>query len=321
MQSTETLVNDYRMMLLIRIFEERLDALFATGAIGGTSHLCAGQEAVAVGAMAALAPDDMVTSNHRGHGHFLAKGGDPRLIMAELYGKATGYSGGRGGSQHMADFSIGFLGSNGITGGMVPVATGAALAQKLQGTGNVVACFFGDGATGQGAFHEGVNMGAAWDLPVIYVCENNFYAMSTPITESFRVPEVALRADAYGIPGVTVDGNDYFAVRAAMELAVARARAGEGPTLVEAQTYRIFGHSKSDKCEYRPDEEEAAWAARDPLCLMAERLLRDCGVTPEQADALYAEVAAEMDEAVQFAKESPDPDPATVAEGLWATAW
>jgi pyruvate dehydrogenase E1 component alpha subunit len=259
-----------------------------------------------VGAIAALAPEDLVTSNHRGHGHFLAKGADPRRVLAEIMGKATGCCGGRSGSQHMSDPAIGFLGANGITAGMIPVATGAALSQKLQRTGKVVLCFFGDGATGQGAFHEGVNLGAIWQLPVVYFCENNGFAMSTAVAESFRVTSVAERAAAYGIPAARVDGNDYFAVREATQQAVDCARNGEGPTLIEAITWRQCGHSKSDECEYRTDEEEAEWLTRDPLPRMAAAL-RERGATPERLEEVDRWVEAQVLAAVEFAEKSPDP--------------
>ncbi|MEN6301093.1 MAG: thiamine pyrophosphate-dependent dehydrogenase E1 component subunit alpha [Armatimonadia bacterium] len=317
--SPDELLEHYRLMVLIRRFEEVLANIFSEGLIGGTSHFCVGQEACAVGGIAALGPGDLVTSNHRGHGHFLAKGGDTGRIMAELFGKATGYSAGRGGSQHMADFGIGFLGSNGITGGMIPVATGAALTQKLQHTGKVVLCFFGDGACGNGSFHEGVNMGAIWDLPVVYFIENNAYAMSTPVSQTFKIEELSRRAEAYGIPGVTVDGNDYFAVREATQQAVQRAREGRGPSIVEARTYRHCGHSKSDKCEYRPKGELEWWLARDPLGVMAERLLA-CGVTDGQLAAAREQVEEEVAQAVEFARQSPEPDAGGVARGVFATA-
>lgn len=315
----EELRRDYRTMVLIRAFEEALDDLFGSGAITGTSHFCMGQEACAVGAIAALRPDDLVTSNHRGHGHFLAKGADPRRVMAELFGKATGYSGGRGGSQHMADFSLGFLGSNGITGGMTPIATGAALSQKLLGTGKIVVCFFGDGASGQGVFAEALNMGATWRLPIVYFCENNLYAMSTPVEQAFREPSVARRFAGFGLLTDHTDGNDYFAVRQAMSRAVEIARAGDGPVLLEAMTYRLCGHSKSDACEYRPDSEEAAWAARDPLKLMADRLMADGVVCAEELASIREQVRADIEAAVEYARTSPDPDPATVADNLFVT--
>jgi TPP-dependent pyruvate/acetoin dehydrogenase alpha subunit len=308
---------DYLRMLVIRAFEQAVDDLFAKGGISGTSHLCTGQEACAVGATAALRPDDLVTSNHRGHGHFIAKGAEPRRLMAELFGKAAGYSGGRGGSQHMADFSIGFLGSNGITAGMTPIAVGAALSQKLLETGRVVLCFFGDGATGQGAFHEAVNMAATWELPVVFLCENNLYAMSTPVAEAFKEPSVARRVAGYGMPTQQVDGNDYFGVRQATAAAVEVARCGEGPTLIEAMTYRHCGHSKSDQCEYRPDAEEEEWLRRDPIGLMRERMLAEGVATEDELEVLQGEAEAQIEEAVLFADSSPDPDPATVAEGLF----
>ena len=315
----DELVEHYRRMVLIRRFEERLASLFSEGLITGTSHFCLGQEACAMGAIAALAPSDLVTSNHRGHGHFLAKGADCRRLYAELFGKATGYSAGRGGSQHMADFSIGFLGSNGITGGMIPVATGAALTQKLTHSGKVVLCFFSDGACGNGYFHEGVNMGAIWDLPVVYFLENNAYAMSTPVRASSRVENLSQRAVGYGIPGVTVDGNDYFAVREATQAAVQRARQGLGPTLIEAKTYRCCGHSKSDRREYCPAGELEAWQDHDPLLLMRQALEAQGALLPQEADALAESVEAELDQAVEFARNSPEPDQSTAASGVFAS--
>jgi TPP-dependent pyruvate/acetoin dehydrogenase alpha subunit len=302
----DELLSHYQRLVLIRRFEQRLSDLFAEGKVPGTAHFCIGQEATAVGAIAALEPADLVTSNHRGHGHFLAKGADPRRVLAEIMGKATGYCAGRSGSQHMSNPALGFLGSNGITAGMIPIATGAALSQKLLATGRVVLCFFGDGATGQGAFHEGVNLGAIWQLPVVYFCENNGFAMSTPVAESFRVTSVAQRAAAYGIPGVVVDGNDYFAVREAAQAAVGQARAGAGPTLIEAITWRQCGHSRSDKCDYRNDVEEAAWLARDPLPRMAQAL-RARGATAAQLDEAERWAEEQVLAAVEFALMSPEP--------------
>jgi TPP-dependent pyruvate/acetoin dehydrogenase alpha subunit len=301
------LLGHYRRLVLIRRFEERLSDLFAQGRVPGTGHFCLGQEACAVGALAALCSEDLVTSNHRGHGHFLAKGADPGRVLAEIMGRATGYCGGRSGSQHMSAPELGFLGANGITGGMIPVATGAALSQKLLGTGRVVLCFFGDGATGTGAFHEGVNLGAIWQLPVLYFCENNGYAMSTPVSESFRVGSVAQRVAAYGISGVTVDGNDYFAVREATAAAAERARQGGGPTLIEALTWRQCGHSRSDACEYRTAEEEAAGLATDPLPRMRAALL-ERGASEADLTAAEAAAEAEVTAAVEFAEQSPTPD-------------
>lgn len=316
--SAEELLEHYRLMVLVRRFEERLEKLFAEGVVSGTSHFCLGQEACAVGGVAALRADDLVTSNHRGHGHFLAKGADAERLYAELLGKVTGYSAGRGGSQHMADFSIGFLGSNGITGGMIPVASGAALSQKLKRTGKVVLCFFGDGACGNGAFHEGVNMGAIWDLPIVYFLENNAYAMSTPVGQTFRVEDLSARAIGYGIPGVTVDGNDYFAVREATAAAVERARAGRGPTLIEAKTYRCCGHSKSDRREYCPAGELERWQERDPLLVMREGL-KARGLLPKGvAEEIAQRVEQELQTAIEFARNSAEPDVAAAAAGVFA---
>lgn len=291
-------------MLLIRRFEEKLDDLFASGVIKGTSHLYAGQEAVACGVCAVIREDDFMTSTHRGHGHFLAKGGNTQALMAELWGKATGPSKGRGGSQHVADYSVGFLGSNGITAGGLPIATGAGLSAKLRGTDNVVVSFFGEGGANQGTFHESINMAAIWRLPVLFICENNQYAMSTRFDEAFATPTIAARAAGYGIPGEVVDGTDFFAVREAIQRAVQRARAGEGPSLLEMKTYRYYGHSKSDKCEYRTREEEAEWKQRDPIL----RLRRVLEIGDAAYEAMVTEVEAEVEAAVEFARTSPEPE-------------
>ncbi|MFQ5808921.1 MAG: thiamine pyrophosphate-dependent dehydrogenase E1 component subunit alpha [Armatimonadota bacterium] len=315
----DVLLGYYGQMLLIRRFEETLDELFRGGSISGTTHLCAGQEAVAVGACTALEPSDQVLSNHRGHGHFIAKGGEPRRIMAELFGKVDGYSRGRGGSQHMAHFPIGFLGSNGITGGTIPIATGAALSAKLQRAGRVVLAFFGEGAANQGTFHESLNMGAAWDLPVIYVCENNLYAMSTALSEVSRIADIADRAAAYGMPGESVDGNDVLAVRDVVARAAEQARGGRGPTLIEAKTYRYYGHSKSDQREYRTDAEEAQWRAKDPIPRFGEWLTERGMLDAELQTRMEQEVEAEIREAVSFAEGSPEPDPAEAGESVFAS--
>jgi TPP-dependent pyruvate/acetoin dehydrogenase alpha subunit len=305
-------------MLLIRLFEQRVEELFSTGVVRGTTHPAIGQEATAVGACGALRRGDYVTSTHRGHGHFLARGADPRRIMAELFGKATGYSRGRGGSQLMADFSLGFLGANGITGGSIPIATGAGLSARLRGTGRVALCFFGDGASNQGTFHESLNMAGLWKLPVVYLCENNGYAMSTAVRDAVPVPHIADRAAGYGIPGVAVDGNDLLAVRAAVAAACTRARALEGPTLIECKTYRLSGHSRGDPRKYRTPEEEQAWWARDPI-LRFRDWLRGRGWLSRADDArLRREVKQQVADAVRYARTSPDPDPATVGKGVFA---
>jgi TPP-dependent pyruvate/acetoin dehydrogenase alpha subunit len=304
-------------MLLIRRVEERMEQVFLEGVISGTCHPCTGQEAVAVGACAALLPTDYVVSNHRGHGHFIAKGGDARLIMAEVFGKVTGYSRGRGGSQHMACFKIGFLGSNGITGGGIPIATGAALSLQLQRRSEIVACFLGDGAANQGAFHEALNMAAVWKLPIVYICENNLYAMSTPFREAFAISEVVQRAAAYGMPGDTADGNDVLAVREAVSKAADRARGGKGPTLVECKTYRFSGHSRGDPREYRPRAEEAAWRARCPIKRLRQRLI-EAGALTDDLDARIREgVEREVREAEEFARNSADPPVGELGEGVF----
>jgi TPP-dependent pyruvate/acetoin dehydrogenase alpha subunit len=314
MSTRHELLPHLRTMLLIRRFEERLDELFASGVIKGTSHLYAGQEAVAVGICAELSNDDLITSTHRGHGHFLAKGGSAKELMAELFGKATGPSKGRGGSQHVADYRVGFLGSNGITAGGLPIATGAALALQMQHKPNVVVCFFGEGGANQGTFHESLNMAAIWKLPVLFVCENNLYAMSTRFDEAFATPTIASRAAGYGIHGEVVDGVDFFAVRESTQRAVERAKNGTGPSLLEMQTYRYYGHSKSDKREYRTRDEENDWRTRD--CI--EKLRDAMQLNASTFEKLDGEVTREVDEAVEFAQNSPEPEVEAWDEVLFA---
>lgn len=321
-EARDKLLAWYRMMLLIRRFEETVEELFSSGSVKGTTHPSIGQEAIAVGACSVLRRGDCVTSNHRGHSHFLACGGDPQRMMAELFGKVTGYSAGRGGSQLMADYALGFLGGNGITGGSIPVATGVALAMKKNAQSgarhNVVLCFFGDGASNQGTFHESLNMAGLWKLPVVYVCENNQYAMSTHVRDAVPVPAIAVRAAGYGMPGVTVDGNDLFAVRAAMSTACARARLLKGPTLVECVTYRLSGHSRGDPRRYRTREEEAAARQRGPL-RRCRKALRDRGVLDAATDArLQREVRKIVAASIKFAQTSPDPAADRLETGLFA---
>ena len=292
-----------RQMLLIRRFEEKLDDLFASGVIKGTSHLYAGQEAVAVGVCAALEPMDLMTSTHRGHGHFLAKGGDAGALMAELWGKATGPSKGRGGSQHVADLKNGFLGSNGITAGGLPIATGAALSAQMQETNQVVVAFFGEGGANQGTFHESLNMAAIWKLPILFICENNQYAMSTRFDEAFATPTIAARGAGYGMPGEVVDGTDFFAVRDAVANFAERARKGDSPALLGMTVYRYYGQSKSDKCEYRTREEEAEWRLKDPI----GRLQTAIGLSDADYAPILAEIDAQVEQAVEFARDSPEP--------------
>lgn len=308
----------YRRMALIRRFEEKVEDLFTGGALTGTVHACAGQEATAVGACAALRSGDAVTSNHRGHGHFIAKGGDPKRIMAELFGKATGYSGGRGGSQFMADYSIGFYGGNGIVGGSIPLAAGLALQMKRDGESNVTLCFLGEGAVNQGTFHETLNMAGLWKLPVIFLCENNLYAMSTPASESFGDPDVAAKAASYGMPGEHLDGNDLLAVMDAVAKFVDLARNGAGPALIECATYRFSGHSRGDQRVYRTRDEEDAWKEKEPIRRFREWLL-DNGVISKDVDGdINADIDREVAAAIQFAEKSPLPDPKTLMEGVYA---
>jgi pyruvate dehydrogenase E1 component alpha subunit len=302
----------YREMLLIRQFEERVNELYLQGKIPSTLHLYIGQEAVAAGVCAALRPDDYVLSTHRPHGHALAKGVSPGAIMAELYGKATGTCKAKGGSMHVGDFSLGMFPAIAIVGGNVPLAAGAAFASKLQKNGRVTACFFGEGAVNEGAWHEGVNAAAIWDLPVVFVCENNLYGASTPVQMVVKTETIAERGRAYGIRGLTIDGNDVLAVYHATRQAAERARAGQGPTLIECITYRQCGHSRSDPRTYRAREEEAAWKLKDPLDTYRAWLTSAQAANENEFEAIQAEVAAAIDEAIEFAETSPLPDPADI---------
>jgi pyruvate dehydrogenase E1 component alpha subunit len=305
-------------MLTIRFFEEAIERLFLEGRVMGTAHTCIGQEAVAVGTAAALEPRDAMTTTHRGHGHFLARGADAGRAMAELFGRETGYSRGRGGSQMMMDPSIGFFGANGITGGSIPFATGVALDAKLRGTGRVTVCFFGDGASNQGVFHESINIAALWKLPVLYVAENNGYAMSTATARGLANPHLADRAAAYGIPGASVDGNDFFAVRDSVAAFAADLRAGKGPALLECVTYRLSGHSRGDPRVYRTREEEAEAWKNDPILRLETHLKTDANLTDAAIADARSDARARIDEAVRFAEASPLPDPASLRDALFA---
>jgi TPP-dependent pyruvate/acetoin dehydrogenase alpha subunit len=305
-------------LTLIRAFEERVLKLVSDGSIRGTTHPYVGQEAVAVGACLALRPADWVISTHRGHGHLLAKGGDANRLMAELFGKATGYGGGKGGTQHMADYTVGHLGSNGITGGGIPIGTGAALSAQMRRSGQVVAIFFGDGAANQGTFHESLNLAALWRLPAVYVCENNLYAMSTSVREACAIEHIADRAAAYGMPGVQADGMDVLAVAGAVRDAVDRARAGRGPSLIECKTYRFLGHSKSDQCVYRSREEEATWRERDPITRFQTTMVQHGLASAAEVDAVTRDAVAAVDTAVEFARSSPFPGPDALSAGVFA---
>lgn len=318
--SQERMAALYRRMLLIRRCEEALVRLYAAGKIAGACHTYIGQEAVATGVCAHLRDDDVVFSTHRGHGHALAKGVPPRELIAELLGKATGVSGGRGGSMHLFKPEIGFMGSSGIVGPSITLAAGGAYSAKLMKSDRVSVAFFGDGAVNNGSFHEGINLAAAWGLPAIFVCENNLYATEVPFAYATRNASVAGRAAAYGLPGVEVDGNDVLAVYAAAGEAVERARSGSGPTLIECRTYRTRAHSEGMReSGYRAAEEVAEWRARDPLKLFREALLAGGDPTESDLAALEAEVKAQIEEAVVFAENSPLPDPATATRYVYST--
>ncbi|WP_264844720.1 thiamine pyrophosphate-dependent dehydrogenase E1 component subunit alpha [Caldinitratiruptor microaerophilus] len=305
-------------MRKIREFELATREQFAQGKLPGFVHLYAGEEAVAVGVCAHLTDRDYITSTHRGHGHCIAKGCDVKGMMAELFGKATGLCKGKGGSMHIADVDRGMLGANGIVGGGFGMATGAALSAKLRGTGGVAVCFFGDGGAQQGAFHEALNLAAIWKLPVVFVCENNMYAESTPVWYHSSVQNIADRAAGYSIPGLVVDGQDVFAVFEAAGEAIRRARAGEGPALIEAKTYRHFGHFEGDLQTYKRKEDlELYTGERDPIQVFRRTVLGRELLTEDDLARIDAAVKAEIQEALRFALESPYPDPSEVTTDVY----
>jgi pyruvate dehydrogenase E1 component alpha subunit len=308
----------YRKMLEIRFFEEKVFELYAQNLVPGTIHLYLGEEAVAVGVCSTLRKDDYITSTHRGHGHCIAKGAELKRTMAEILGKKTGYCKGKGGSMHIADFNIGMLGATAVVGAGIPIAVGAGLSIKLSKTDQMVACFFGEGASNQGTFHEGINMASVWKLPVIFVCENNLYAMGTRQSKAMAIQNIADRAVAYGIPGVVVDGNDVLAVYEVTQKAVERAREGEGPTLIECKTYRHKGHSRVDPAKYRPKEEVEEWLAKDPIKRFKEKLLQTKMLTEAEIQQIEGEASAKIEEAVRFAMESPYPAPEEALEDVYA---
>jgi acetoin:2,6-dichlorophenolindophenol oxidoreductase subunit alpha len=306
-EATGAYLEAYGRMLLIREFEAAMHRLFLRGEVHGTTHLYAGQEAVAVGVCMALREDDWVAGTYRGHGHALAKGTQPEPLIAEMLGRATGVCGGRAGSMNVIDIEHGLIGCYGIVGGSIAAALGAGLSAKH--AGRVAVSFFGDGASNQAYFHECLNMAAIQSLPVVFVCENNLYAEFTPMEAATAGADIAARGAAYGVPSAQVDGNDLWAVRDAADEAVARARGGDGPTLLECRTYRHFGHSKSDPAPYRSKEEVESWFERDPLKLTRTRL-RDEGLAEEQLGAVEQAVASELEQAVKNALAAPYPDPA-----------
>ncbi|MDA0676808.1 MAG: thiamine pyrophosphate-dependent dehydrogenase E1 component subunit alpha [Chloroflexi bacterium] len=320
--SKETLMLMLRRMWTIRHFEEKVMEMHSAGEFAGGAHPYIGEEAVAVGACLALESTDYIAGNHRSHGHPLAKGGSVNGAMAELYGRVGGYCKGKGGSMHLADFSIGILGESGIVASSVPVATGAALASHIRGEDFVSMVFFGDGASNQGACHESMNLAALWKLPVIFLCENNQFAVTTSYRNSVAVEHISDRAAAYNMPGVLVDGQDCIAMYEATTEAVRRARAGEGPTLIEGLTFRYEEHSlglgRVRRGEYRTQEEIDAWRKRDPLVIHTERLISQGIATQEECDAISAEVLKEVEASVEFARNSPFPGPEALFEDMWA---
>ncbi|MBC7243361.1 MAG: thiamine pyrophosphate-dependent dehydrogenase E1 component subunit alpha [Anaerolineae bacterium] len=314
------LADMYYRMWLIRHFESRARWLFQQDLVRGSTHTYTGEEAVAVGACAALNRDDYITSTHRGHGHCLAKGGDPRRMMAELLGKATGYCKGKGGSMHIADLDLGILGANGIVGGGIAIATGAAYSAKVRGTYQVVVCFFGDGAANQGVLLEAGNMAALWKLPVIYLCEENQYAEFSPSRPFFAVERLEQRALGLGMEGIPVDGNDVLAVYETVRQAVERARAGQGPSFIVAKTYRWEGHTVGDPLTYRPAGEAEQWKTpeRDPIARFGKYLVEQAGFSPAELEDMNQRAEAEIEAAVQFAMDSPEPAIATLWEDVYA---
>jgi TPP-dependent pyruvate/acetoin dehydrogenase alpha subunit len=316
--SAEELLALYEEMAVIRRTEKAAHDLFLAGLVKGTTHLAAGQEAVAVGASAALRPDDYVFATYRGHHHAMARGASPAECLAELMSKGTGLCRAKGGSMHLTKASVGMLGSYAIVGSHLPMAAGAAWSAKLRGSGQVAVAFFGDGATNIGAFHEALNLAAVWALPVLFICENNLYMEYTPIGEVTAVANPAAdRAPAYRLPAEVLDGNDVVVVREAVARAAARARAGDGPTVLEAKTYRHFGHSRTDPASYRPAEEVKQWLSRDPLDLARARL-EALGVPAESVTAADERAARTVEEAVAAARAAPGPDPGTALTDVWA---
>lgn len=317
MDRKEWLLGLYRKMVLIREFEDRVKILFLEGSMPGTIHQYQGEEACAVGVCAALGPGDVITSTHRPHGHALAKGLTADEIMAELYGKVTGCCKGKGGSMHVGDLDKGMVPAVAIVGGALPLAAGLGLAFKLKGEKRVAAAFMGDGASNEGTFHESLNMSAIWDLPVLWVVENNLYGASTHVSKVMKVPHIADRASAYGIPGKTVDGNDVLAVHAAAHEAAERARAGKGPTLLELVTYRITGHSRRDPCSYQPEEERKQAKDNEPIGRFAKKLLAEGVCDQGRLDALRDEVKAEVERSVKAALAAPEPRPEDALEDMF----
>ncbi|MCC7452076.1 MAG: thiamine pyrophosphate-dependent dehydrogenase E1 component subunit alpha [Anaerolineae bacterium] len=313
------LLDLYERMVTIRQFEERVKLLFLEGSMPGTIHQCQGQEASAVGVCAALESSDLITSTHRPHGHALAKGLTPAEMMIELFGKGTGCCKGKGGSMHIGDIDKGMVPAIAIVGGAIPLAAGMGLAIKMQQRREVVACFFGDGAVNEGAFHEGVNLASIWSLPVIFVCENNLYGASTAISKTMRPAHIADRAEAYGIRGEIVDGNDVLAVYEATQKAADECRRGDGPVILELLTYRRTGHSRRDPAHYQPKDEQEYWFARDPIALFGAALMERADVGQSDLDAVHSHVQAVIEAAVEAGKQAPEPDLADLTTHVFAS--
>lgn len=307
-----------RKMLLIRLFEEQVDQLYMKGEVHGTGHLYIGMEATAVGSILALKKEDVITSTHRGHGHCIAKGADPKLMMAELLGKRTGYCKGKGGSMHIADINIGILGANGIVGGGIAIATGAAFAIKEMATGQVVLCFFGDGAINQGVFHESINMASIWNLPIIYLVENNKYGMGFPVSKAVNIEKLSKRACAYGIKGITIDGNDVVGVYKVIKEIITDVRSCKGPILVECETYRWKGHSRMDPERYRTKEEVEQWKKKCPILRFKKYLMDNKIISLSEIEKIENEAKNIINEALEFAKNSPFPNPQEAIEDVYA---
>ena len=314
----ETLKDMYVRMKKIRQFETKAKDLFAEGKIPGFVHLYIGEEAVATGVCQTLRDDDFITSTHRGHGHIIAKGGDVKFMMAELFGRETGYCKGKGGSMHIADREKGILGANGIVGAGQNIAVGAGLSAQYRGTDQVCVCFFGDASTNQGTFHESLNLASIWNLPIVFVCENNYYGISMSQARHQAIKDIADRGAAYGIPGIAVDGNDVMAVNEAAREAVDRARKGIGPTLIECKTYRQRGHFEGDPATYKPEQEQAAWLAKDPLPRFENFLVDNGFFTADELRGFDAAIDAELAAAVQFAEDSPFPAVESAVEDVYS---
>jgi len=316
-ESRERLTEQLREMILIREFESRVGSLFGDNELPGFVHLCAGQEAVAVGACSAITDDDYITSTHRGHGHAIAKGLEPDRMMAELFGKESGYCGGKSGSMHIADVDQGMLGANGIVGAGQPLAVGAGLSIRRSGSDGVCLSFFGEGAMAEGTVHEAMNLAGVMDLPVVFVCENNQYGEMTPAEKQHHVEGFESRGDIYDMPAETVDGMSVNDVYEATTEAVERAKAGEGPSLLVCETYRYHGHYEGDPMDYRPEGEESEWRQRDPIDTLEASLVEAGHLAEDDVEEMYADARARVDEAVEFARDSEYPDPDTAFEGVY----